>query len=109
MGLLALALTLAPGIATMWFIYTRDRYDREPMHALLRSFFLGMFAVLPIVFIEICGAWLVTYYIPRHGWLFYIILSFFVVALIEEFGKFAVLRWYAYPKEFFNEPFDGIV
>ena len=35
--------------------------------------------------------------------------AFFVVALIEEFSKYLMVRYYAQPKKDFNEPFDGII
>ena len=35
--------------------------------------------------------------------------AFFKVALIEEFSKFAFVRFVLYPNKNFNEPFDGIV
>src|SRR5215471_4081645 len=104
-----LALALAPVIAIIWFIYTRDRYDREPTHALVRSFFQGLIVVLPTIIAQLCGKWVLNQFVYRHGWLFYILLAFLVVALTEEFAKFAIVRWYAYPKDFFNEPFDGII
>ena len=37
------------------------------------------------------------------------IKAFVVVALVEEFSKYIIVRYYAQPKKAFNEPFDGIV
>ncbi len=37
------------------------------------------------------------------------IKAFFVVALIEEFSKYVIVRYYSQPRKAFNEPFDGIV
>lgn len=37
------------------------------------------------------------------------IRAFFVVGLTEEFSKYIIVRYYAQPKDAFNEPFDGIV
>jgi RsiW-degrading membrane proteinase PrsW (M82 family) len=45
----------------------------------------------------------------RHSVLGYAWYAFIIVALSEEGTKFLLLRWYAYPKQSFNEPFDGIV
>ena len=33
-----LALALAPGIAIMWFIYSSDKLEKEPLKALVISF-----------------------------------------------------------------------
>lgn len=35
--------------------------------------------------------------------------AFFVVALIEEFSKYIIVRYYNQPRKWFNEPFDGII
>lgn len=35
--------------------------------------------------------------------------AFFVVALVEEFSKYLIVRVYAQKSKEFNEPFDGIV
>ena len=37
------------------------------------------------------------------------IQAFFVVALVEEFAKFVIVKYYAQNDKEFNEPFDGIV
>ena len=39
MGLLALA--IAPGIAICFFIYFKDKYNKEPLGLLLMSFEIG--------------------------------------------------------------------
>lgn len=104
-----LALALAPGIAIMWFIYSKDRYEKEPLRALIFSFLLGMLAILPAVLIELGGTWLQDRLMTGNGWLYYIVKAFLVVALTEEASKFLMVKWYAWPRHFFNEPFDGIV
>jgi protease PrsW len=104
-----LALALAPGIAIMWFIYSKDRFDREPLKALVKSFFLGILAILPAVLLQLAGTAILKALMPSSGWTYNIIFAFVVVALTEEISKFAMLRIYAFPRIFFNEPFDGIV
>jgi RsiW-degrading membrane proteinase PrsW (M82 family) len=45
----------------------------------------------------------------RHSIWAYLWYAYVVVALSEEGSKFLVLRWYAYPKRAFREPFDGMI
>lgn len=98
-----LALAIAPGIAICLFIFHRDAYNREPKLNLFFTFILGAATVFPAALIEnsldIAGNSLSQTFVR----------AFFVVALVEELGKFAVLRFYAYPKKSFDEPLDGIV
>ena len=104
-----LALALAPGIAIMWFIYSSDKLEKEPLKALVISFLLGMLAILPTLLIETTGVHLLDQLLPKEGWLYYGLLSFVVVAFTEELMKWSMVRIYAYRRSFFNEPFDGIV
>jgi protease PrsW len=106
--MLLLALAIAPGIAISLFIYSRDRFDREPKWLLILAFFLGMLATIPPLIVQILAgdAHGHSYFHPIFGYAFH---AYIIVALTEESSKFLVLRYYAYPQETFNEPFDGIV
>ena len=78
------------------------------MRYLLTAFFLGAAATLPALVAQLLAddvriePW-------RHSILSYIWFAFGVVALSEEGSKFLVLRFYAYPKKIFREPFDGVI
>ena len=98
-----LALALAPGIAIMWFIYSKDRYEREPLKALVNSFFLGMLGILPAILLQLGGIKLLKLIMPANGWTYYILMAFIVVALTEELTKFIMLRSYAFPRQFFKK------
>src|SRR5215470_518574 len=106
--MLLLALAIAPGIAISLFIYSRDRFDREPKRFLILAFFLGMLATIPPLIIQIVAGD-VHKHSSLHPILQYAVFAYIIVALSEEASKFLVLRYYAYPKQTFNEPFDGIV
>ena len=99
-----IALAIAPGLAICFFIFRKDRYNREPKLNLLVSFLLGVVSIVPAIFIE-------TFF--EHSFNKSIggiaLNAFFVVALTEELCKFAALRLYAYRQRSFDEPFDGIV
>jgi len=99
-----IALAIAPGIAISLFIFHRDAYNREPKLNLIVSFILGVMVVFPI-------AWAEQYFSASFDKsVAGIALSAFLgVALIEELGKFLVLRLYAYRRKSFDEPLDGIV
>src|SRR6185437_16682865 len=108
MYLLALALAVAPGIAICLFIWSLHNMGKASMRIMIVSFLLGALATLPPLAIQ----WLsvdVRNEPWRHSILSYIWYAFAVVAFSEEGSKFLVLRFYAYPKEMFREPFDGVV
>jgi RsiW-degrading membrane proteinase PrsW (M82 family) len=107
MLLILLALAIAPGIAIAFFIYFRDKYEKEPFSLLAKCFLFGMFTIIPPIFIEMSGA---RFSPEFHRSSFDIIIyCFMFVGLSEELSKYLLLRVYPYRSKYFNEPFDGIV
>ena len=106
--MLLLALAIAPGIAICLYIYSKDRYEKEPLRYLIVSFLLGMLSTVPALIIQLLAGDNRDKTSP-HFILSYAFFAYIIVALSEEGGKFMMLRLYAYPKKTFNEPFDGIV
>lgn len=106
MGLLALA--IAPGIAICLFIYFKDKYNKEPFGLLLWLFILGMFSIIPALIAETALTKPVNRMVGES--VFYTALfSYTIVGLSEELSKFLVLRYYAFKRKAFDDPFDGIV
>lgn len=104
-------LAIAPGIAICLFIYLKDRYNKEPIKHLFGCFFLGVLSAIPAVIIELIGSKLVDNWATGNlPVIAHILLqAFVVVALTEEGCKYFMLKKYAFPKQAFDEPFDGIV
>jgi RsiW-degrading membrane proteinase PrsW (M82 family) len=106
--MLLIALAIAPGVAVCLFIFSLNRLGKASMRYLVTAFFLGAAATLPALAAQLLAddvriePW-------RHSILSYIWFAFGVVALSEEGSKFLVLRFYAYPKKIFREPFDGVI
>lgn len=106
MDILALTLAIAPAIAVIWFVYSRDIYDREPVHLLIMAFVLGIFSIVPAIIGSMMGGQF--FYVSANP-LMTAIYAFGVVALSEEFAKFIFLRYIIFRKPAFNEPYDGII
>jgi RsiW-degrading membrane proteinase PrsW (M82 family) len=104
-----LALAIAPGAAITIYVYSRDKYDREPLKPLLISFLLGMVATAPAIFIQTLLKPVLFLQFPDLTIWYYFFLSFIIVACSEEGSKYVMLRFYAYRNKAFNEPFDGII
>lgn len=104
----AFALAVAPGLAIMLAIYALDRRNPEPLWLLVRCFLLGVLCVALPLFLQTAAA--VRGWQPSgDGMLNSAIYAFLIVGLSEEGAKYLVLRYFAYPKKAFDEPFDGIV
>ena len=108
MLLLLLSLAIAPGIAISLFIYSFRRLGKESVRQLIISFILGICATLPPFLIQgLAGDVRDDPY--SHSVLAFAWYAFIIVAFTEEGSKYLVLRWYAYPLESFQEPFDGVI
>ena len=104
-----LLLAIAPVAIIILYIYFKDKYDKEPKGLLLASFLLG--AIVSIIITTLIYVVLDNilpledkFSVPQQ-----FVRAFFVVALTEEFSKYIIVRYFAQPKEAFNEPFDGIM
>lgn len=104
--MVVLLASLAPVFIILFYIYFRDKYDKEPLGLLLKSLLAGMLAVIPIIFIERLLAGLM----PSFGKIAAAAYHAFVVAgTTEELFKFLALYLLIWKNPNFNEKFDGIV
>ncbi len=100
---------LAPVFVLIIYIYVKDKYEKESKRILAYTFVLGAIVSIAITTI------LYTFFdlflpLPNHfSVLQQFIKAFFIVALIEEFSKYVIVRYYNQPRKWFNEPFDGII
>jgi protease PrsW len=105
MDILLLTAAMIPGLAISFWIYRKDKYEKEPRHLLLACFIWGCVSTIP----AIIGQMKFKHLENENSLVQTFIFSFFIIALTEELSKFFFLRFYAYPKDAFNEPLDGIV
>lgn len=106
-----LGLAIAPVLIILFYIYFRDKYEREPLKNLLLALGAGMGIVIPVIFVEglVVSINPFTSRLPDSiiGHAAY--TSFLVAALVEESFKFLVLYLLFWNNRHFNEKFDGIV
>ncbi len=98
--------SLAPVFIILFYIYFRDKYDREPLGMLVKALLLGIVIVLPVIFVER----FLMVLSPQSGRVAEAAYHAFVVAgFTEEFFKFLGLYLLVWKSSSFNEQFDGIV
>ena len=98
--LVFLVLALGPGIFWAWYFYRRDRFEPEPAALVVKIFLLGVLVTFPVAFVEgFFGLFMAS---P-------LVMGVIVAPVVEEYGKFWVVRRFAYRDAEFNEPMDGIV
>lgn len=98
-------IAITPGIALGIGIYLVDRYDREPISALLKIFMLGALSVIPVLIVERILLRLNIF----TGVLAIAFTAFIVAGFTEEYFKRAVVLYGAFNSKRFDEKLDGIV
>src|SRR4051812_39944076 len=104
-----LALSLAPGIAIIFYIIGKDKYNKEPFVHLFISFLLGVISTIPAVYLQTWAGQFLESYFSHATVVYYLLFAFVGVALTEEGCKYIMLRLYAYRQKAFDEPLDGII
>jgi RsiW-degrading membrane proteinase PrsW (M82 family) len=106
MDLELIVIAIAPIVFLAWFIYTRDRYEKEPRRLIVKTFVLGAILVLPVIFAELVGGLLLP---PSADPLILFLHFLVVVAFVEESSKYVAVRVSVYSSRSFDEPMDGLV
>ena len=104
-----LVAAVAPVFAVIIYIYIKDKHEKEPKQLLVYNFLFG--AIISILVTTILYFLFGTIFpaFKEKSIFEQFVKAFFMVGLIEEFSKYIIVRYYAQPKDAFNEPFDGIV
>jgi RsiW-degrading membrane proteinase PrsW (M82 family) len=102
MELTLFGLAIAPGAAIAVYVYFRDKYEKEPLSLLLKTFIAGLLIVVPTAMTE-------QFFFSMFPAANVLVNNFIFVGLTEELWKFFCLFAIAYSRSDFNEPFDGIM
>tara|TARA_B110000238_G_scaffold43209_1_gene46459 strand:- start:1325 stop:2002 length:678 start_codon:yes stop_codon:yes gene_type:complete len=94
-------LAVLPPLLIAFYIYKKDKFDKEPKELILKSFLFGCLSIIPVVILELI--------FNENIFSNYFVYMFCGVALVEEGMKYFFLKKYLFDKPEFNEPFDGIV
>ncbi len=104
--MIILLLSLAPVFIILFYVYFRDKYEKEPFRLLAFAVVAGIIIVVPVIFVER----LIIALQPPMGRLMDAGYdAFMVAALVEEGFKFLALYLLIWKSKEFNEKFDGIV
>jgi RsiW-degrading membrane proteinase PrsW (M82 family) len=107
--LIYLAAAVLPAFFLLRYIYLHDRIEKEPQGLLLSLFLLGVASALCASVAESLLKELLDRAIPNGGILYTVILSFIVVAMVEEGAKFLFLKRCTWNHPAFDCRFDAII
>lgn len=102
LDIIVLALAVAPVIWLMFYIYNKDKYEKEPLGMLVRAFIFGILAIpMDLIVVGIINS------IWKGEMVFY--SAFWEAGIPEEFCKWTMFMLIIWRNRNFNEFFDGIV
>ncbi|MBR2674943.1 MAG: PrsW family intramembrane metalloprotease [Mogibacterium sp.] len=102
------ALAIIPGVLLIWYIYKKDKVEKEPIGLIIRLVALGVLSCIVVGPLEMVVEYNLPYY--SEGSVEYALqTSFLVAAFCEEIVKFLALRLGSWKDPSFNYRFDGIV
>lgn len=104
-----LAAAVLPAAVLMSYIYKKDRIEKEPKGMLASLFVLGALTVISAVAVGLIFEWILLEFTGGEGLLFVLLDNFVATALVEEGGKFLVLRLRTWKSPHFNFTFDAVV
>lgn len=101
-------LSLLPCVLWLWYFSSRSRYKRPAVRVLGMTFLLGALSTIPALALNLLGQSLLISIFGRTQFS-HILVLFLVVGPIEELLKLSVVYFYAYRRQEFDEPLDGVI
>ncbi len=99
---------LLPGLFWLWFFWLKDREHPEPLKLLAAVFLLGASVAVPAALIEL-GADAMFHFSDSTQTGGILLGMLLVVAPVEEYLKYKVVKKFVYDKRRFDEEFDGMI
>lgn len=100
---------LAPVFMIIFYIYLKDKYEKEPKRLLFISFLLGAVVSILITTLLYSVFNIAVPLTDKLSVMQQFVQAFFVVGFSEELSKYLIVLLFAQKRKEFNEPFDGIV
>lgn len=114
-----LIFAIIPAVLWIFYFYTHDKGEKEPLKLLFYSAFFGALVVIPVAFLELFIIKnLIPYFFPQFkiapisaytNFSSFLLISLLIISIIEEIFKFLAVRLTIYNSKYFNEIADGII
>ena len=107
--LTGILMALVPAVVWLAFFYRRDRLEPEPKHLVLQMVILGGLLASAIGIPTIDGLFGVPQWLSSSPAWAQLLGGFFIVGMVQEFLKYAAVRFSVYYAQDFDEAIDGII
>lgn len=107
----AMILAIVPGLIVLFYVYKKDKVEKEPRKLLVKLLILGAISVIPAIIFEVVGEAILNSRLTNG--MSYLALvaidNFLIIALAEEFCKYMLLKWGSWKHPAFDYRFDALV
>ena len=104
-----LALAVIPSAVLFYVIWRCDKNGKEPPGLLFRLFIFGALSLVPILIAEVVLEDFTEEFFAAESGMFLVVDNFIGTALIEEGGKYCILKRTTWKHPAFNYSFDAVV
>ncbi len=102
-------LAVLPAVVLVWYIWRKDTVEKEPPALLAKLFGLGVLVTIPVIVVELAAEAMLGKFLVEGSLPYVFLENFYGIALVEEAGKYLVLKSQTWKSEHFNYMFDGVV
>lgn len=104
-------MAVLPAAVLLYVIYKADNVEKEPFGLMALVFFLGVVSTISALILETIGtgALDLAFRGDNTNLIYIFLMTFFVIGVAEEGGKFLALKLSTWKNKEFNFSFDGIV
>ena len=107
----AMILAIVPGLIVLFYVYKKDKVEKEPRKLLVKLLIFGALSVIPAIIFEVVGEAILNSRLT-DGMSFIALAAidnFLIIALAEEFCKYMFLKWGSWKHPAFDYRFDALV
>ena len=104
-----LTLAVLPSLRLFWIVWRADKIEKEPISLILKLFLLGALTTISALILGSLGEDAVLSFVEEESLAYLVIDNFILTALIEEGGKYFVMKKATWKHPAFNYTFDAIV
>ncbi|MCR4731776.1 MAG: PrsW family intramembrane metalloprotease, partial [Lachnospiraceae bacterium] len=104
-----LSLALIPSFVLLVIVLKGDKIEKEPASLLIKLFIFGALTTISAMLIGNAGTSVLSGLFDEGSLMYAFIDNFFITALVEEGGKYFVLKKTTWKNPAFNYTFDAVV
>lgn len=104
-----LAIAVLPAVLLIYYVYTKDKVEKEPIGLLISLVIWGALIVFPAAILEKLGSRALSYFAAGGTAKYNLFYCFLIIGCVEEGGKYLVMKYRIWNSPEFNFRFDAIV